>query len=306
MHCACAIRLRAGPVSAMAKGSKHTVQRLGELAAKRVWDTPSGYSYDNLDSALYSLATGFAQDPLDQHERSYIVGPHQKVSPAALTMFGRDVSWLSDLGIDPEQTAFVGQGMSVHRAVPLAATVFTHTEVTQITSKPDGSIIVVAKSKLHEGDLENAICTNTMTVMVLPPAPSTVQCTASGRARPKADFQRLVAGVTAPNQALLFGVMGDRYPVHWNDEYAVRLGFAGPVLHGLCCFGFACRAVLVGWNIDPNAIGEIDLRFTGPAYPGETIRTFMARRGSEIMFSCDVAERDTAIITDGRVRIVDG
>src|SRR5258706_504921 len=76
-----------------------------------------------------------------------------------------------------------------------------------------------------------------------------------------------------PQQALLYRLCGDRNPLHSDPEFASAAGFPRPILHGLCTYGMTCKAltdaVLDG---DAGAVGSYGARFTGVAYPGETLK----------------------------------
>ena len=53
-------------------------------------------------------------------------------------------------------------------------------------------------------------------------------------------------------------------------------GFDRPILHGLCTFGHAGRAVLASYcGNDPKRMKAFEVRFSGVVYPGETITTDM-------------------------------
>jgi acyl dehydratase len=81
---------------------------------------------------------------------------------------------------------------------------------------------------------------------------------------------------TMPNQALLFRQAGDRNPLHVDPDVAQRGGFARPILHGLCTYGFAVRALLRHvCDNDPARFGRITGRFSAPAYPGDVLTVAM-------------------------------
>ena len=78
-------------------------------------------------------------------------------------------------------------------------------------------------------------------------------------------------------------------------------GFEAPIMHGLCTFGIACRAILrTICDYDYTLIEEFDARFSSPVIPGETITTEMWQDGNVISFSCCVQERGEIVLRNGR------
>jgi acyl dehydratase len=79
---------------------------------------------------------------------------------------------------------------------------------------------------------------------------------------------------TTENQAALYRLNGDFNPLHI-DQKAARLGGQEkPILHGLCTYGFATRAILHSLcNGDISRFKEFKVRFSNVVYPGESLTT---------------------------------
>lgn len=76
------------------------------------------------------------------------------------------------------------------------------------------------------------------------------------------------------NQAALYRLSGDLNYLHLDPEYAKQGGFDKPILHGLCTYGHATRAILHGLCAgDLTRFKEFKARFSDVVYPGETLTT---------------------------------
>ncbi|MCY1562293.1 hypothetical protein D9M68_996630 [compost metagenome] len=66
----------------------------------------------------------------------------------------------------------------------------------------------------------------------------------------------------------------------------------------------ATRAVLKAFaDDDPARLRSLQLRFSAPVYPGETIVTEFWQDGEVISFRAKVAERDLVVLNNGRAVI---
>jgi acyl dehydratase len=78
----------------------------------------------------------------------------------------------------------------------------------------------------------------------------------------------------AENQALIYRLSGDYNPLHLDPAAAKRGGFDRPILHGLCTYGFAARAIVNGLlGGEVARLKEFSARFSDVVYPGDTLTT---------------------------------
>ncbi|EJD01869.1 peroxisomal dehydratase [Fomitiporia mediterranea MF3/22] len=79
---------------------------------------------------------------------------------------------------------------------------------------------------------------------------------------------------TSPEQAAIYRLTADYNPLHIDPSIGKAANFGGVILHGLCTYGFAARAVLaqVGGN-QPSSLRFFGGRFTSPVRPGDTLET---------------------------------
>ena len=106
---------------------------------------------------------------------------------------------------------------------------------------------------------------------------------------------------TRPEAAIVYRLNGDHNPLHIDPDIARAAGFERPILHGLCTFGVVCHALMrTLCDYDPTRFGRMDLRFSSPVYPGETIRTEIWRQPGGAAFRARVVERDKVVVSNGR------
>jgi acyl dehydratase len=79
---------------------------------------------------------------------------------------------------------------------------------------------------------------------------------------------------TLPQQGALYRLTGDRVPLHIDPAFAELAGYEKPFMHGLCTYGFVCRAI-IGSCCDDNPDKFIGLtgRFADQVWFGDSIIT---------------------------------
>src|SRR3546814_15803884 len=77
---------------------------------------------------------------------------------------------------------------------------------------------------------------------------------------------------TRPEQALIYRLSGDYNPLHADPAVAAAAGLDRPILHGLCTYGIAGRALLAALcGNDPARLARLDCRFPAPVFPGDRL-----------------------------------
>ncbi|MBA3054965.1 MAG: MaoC family dehydratase [Sphingomonadales bacterium] len=104
--------------------------------------------------------------------------------------------------------------------------------------------------------------------------------------------------------ALIYRLMGDVNPLHIDPVAARKVGFKGPILHGLATYGFVGHALLKSLlDYDASRLLELDGRFSSPVYPGDRLQTDLWVDGDIVSLPVSVPERDAVVFANGRARI---
>ncbi|MBB2771072.1 MULTISPECIES: MaoC/PaaZ C-terminal domain-containing protein [Mycolicibacterium] len=112
---------------------------------------------------------------------------------------------------------------------------------------------------------------------------------------PEREPDARIALPTREDQALLYRLSGDRNPLHSDPWFARELaGFPRPILHGLCTYGVAGRALVAALGDgDATRVTAIGARFTSPVFPGETLTTSVWRTAEgDAVFRTEAAAPD--------------
>jgi acyl dehydratase len=268
-------------------------------------ETDLPFTYTDTESILYALSVGMGRDPVDPKELPYVYeqGELLKTVPTLASVLVPEMFPVG-LGWDYSKILHSEQRMQLYRPLPPAADLLINKRVVDVFDrgpKLGALIIMEAEGRLASDD----------TVLF------TLGCTIVARGdggfggpkgkgipphRPPHREPDLSCDIeTRPDQALLYRLTGDRNPLHADPARAAEVGFDRPILHGLCTFGVACRAVLKTiCDYDYTLIREFDARFSAPVMPGDTVTTDMWQDGNVVSFTCSVKDRDAVVLRNGK------
>lgn len=269
------------------------------------WSIPEGrYQYTTKDTILYALGIGCGMDPLDEAELQYVYEDGLKAFPAMAHVLGYPGFWMKDVdpsvGLDWRKLLHGEQTMQLLAPIPASGSVIGRTHLTGIYDKGPGRDAVVTSRRDIEDTTTGQTLGHVTSTLLLrgaggfggPPAPASVFKPVSD-APPSVTIDLPLS----PQAALIYRLSGDTNPLHASPTVAAVAGFPRPILHGLCTFGVATRAVVRAAGMD--AFREFGARFSAPVFPGETIRTEIWRDGSGGVFRCRVLERDAVVLNNG-------
>lgn len=169
------------------------------------------------------------------------------------------------------------QRIRLHSPLPPAGSLNVICEVADIQDKGEGkNAVVVIKSTGVDPVTGDTVAESEMTAVIRGAGGfgGTRGTSPNASTPPNRAPDYRITSTTSAEQALIYRLSGDRNPLHSDPEFAARAGFPRPILHGLCTFGVAGRAlveaVVAG---DATKLTAVSARFTAPVLPGESLTT---------------------------------
>ncbi|MBU6266793.1 MAG: MaoC family dehydratase N-terminal domain-containing protein [Sphingomonadales bacterium] len=272
------------------------------------------FDYEERDALLYALSIGMGQDPLDPAELAFVLEkPALRVVPTLASVLGAHAHeagllWQGGL-LDPASIVHGEERLELHRPLPAAGTLAGRKHVCDVVDKGAGrGAIITVRKELHLGDGIPAItCDQRIFVRGGGGFGGGPGSFTDLKPVPNRPADAMIHAQTRPEQALLYRLNGDRHLLHADPDFARRAGFERPILHGLCTYGIACRAVLAeACGHDPSRLRRFAARMSAPVYPGDTLATEVWRDGDQIAFRTTVPARGVTVLDCGAATIGPG
>jgi acyl dehydratase len=267
------------------------------------------HTYAAKDTILYALGLGAGADPMDEADLRFVYEEGLAALPTMAVVLGYPGFWVKDpaTGVDWKKVLHGEQGVIIHRPLPASGTVIGKTRVDEIIDKGAGKgALMFSTREVFDKASGDLLATLTSTSFMRgdggfggPSGP-----TPEPHALPTRAPDTSVDLKTLPQAALIYRLSGDYNPLHADPKVAAAGGFPRPILHGLCTFGVAGRAILKACcGNDPAKLKRIQVRFSAPVYPGETIRTEIWRDGKIVSYRARVMERDLIVLNNGLAEV---
>jgi acyl dehydratase len=262
------------------------------------------FTYTDRETMLYALGVGMGRDPMNADELPYVYENGLKTIPTMASVIAWGQRTIGLAGINYLMVVHGEQRLTMHKPLPASATIISDERVTGAVDKgPGKGALIYTEKVIRLKDTNELLCTTGGTIFARGDGgfggPSTGGPEPHEIPARKADVS--CETDTRADQALLYRLSGDRNPLHSDPNIAKMAGFPRPILHGLCSYGTACRAVLSTiCKYDHTMIAGFDVRFSAPVFPGETIVTEMWKDGNIVSFRSKVKERDVVVLNNGK------
>ncbi len=273
-------------------------------------------SYGPDDVILYHLGIGAGFAATDPRELEYTFEKNLKVLPSfsvvATSSFssrarsqgasGPGMFKVEGLEFNPAMLLHGEQEIEIQRPLPTAASFKTKSVIADIFDKGKAALVIIENSA---EDDDGPLFASRMSAFIRgeggfggPSGPK------AGNAAPEREPDGVVEQVTLPQQALLYRLNGDKNPLHADPEFAKMGGFDTPIIHGLCSYGIACKAIVDdALGGDVTQVKNYAARFRGVAFPGETYVVSWWREGDTILLEAKSKERGEPIITNAAITL---
>jgi acyl dehydratase len=272
-----------------------------DLSVVGVVSEPTPRSWTSADALLYAVGVGAgAQDPLAELEftTENSAGVEQRILPTFAVLAAQARAGRRWGEFDPTRLVHAGQGFELHRPLPVAGEVMVTTSVTGMYDKGKGALITTSNAA---EDADGPLITTHSSVYIggaggFGGDPGHTE----PWERPDRTPDQVLTYATRPDQALLYRLTGDRNPLHSDPTFAKLGGFARPILHGMCTYGFTGRALLHALcGSDPARMRSMDGRFTKPVLPGQSLTVSMWADGPGRALFQTTTEDGTVVIDRG-------
>ncbi len=275
---------------------------------------PIEFNYTERDTALYALAVGAPAHWLDPDELAFVYelsAQGFKALPTFPVLYpGKMIDVLvsgriGSIEFNPMMLVHGEQYLEIKKPIPTRGQITCRPRISAIYDKGSGILIVTDTPCYDAQGEEVAFNQAAMFIRGLGGFGGERGPSAAADVLPDRPPDAVQEEQTQTRQALLYRLCGDINPLHADPMMAALGGFDRPILHGLCTFGYAGRAVLKHFCAnDPARFKSIKVRFSRHVFPGETLRTEMWQvSDTRVVFQTRVVERGETALSNAVVEL---
>ena len=270
------------------------------------WKFPDiEHTYTEKDTILYALGLGCGTDPGEPDDLKFVYEQGLLALPTMAVVLASPGNWLGskESTVDYTKVLHGEQYLTLHRPLPAEGKVVGRGRIVELLDKgKDKGAVLYAERTIVDKASGEKVATLTSAAMLRGDGGF------GGKPGPQPEPHKIPEGKPARhldlkthvNSALIYRLSGDRNPLHADPKAAEAGGFKTPILHGLCTYGVAGRAIVKACcGNDPARLKSLQVRFSSPVFPGETIRTEMWPDGQRISFRARAVERDVVVLNNG-------
>lgn len=278
-----------------------------ELMARESQDWEVSYTDNQV--MLYNLSVGMGREGIDKELPYVFEEPALQSVPTFATLLAQaGARVLGGTGLTIARILHGEERMALYRPLPSQGTILCASRLSEMVDKGEKGAIITVTTEGRAPDTGEALFRVDHVIFARAdggfggPAKSVFV----PHVLPERAPEIVHVTHTRPDEALLYRLNGDRNPLHAHPDFARKGGFDRPILHGMCSYGIACRAVLASvCDYDVARMKTFDARFTSPVYPGETIHTDIWVDGGTVSFRSRIEARGIVSINNGRSLIAE-
>lgn len=270
---------------------------------------PVTHSYSPRDTMLYAAGVGVAATVADApDDMKFLYEPGLMALPTLAVVLAQPHFWVAEpeAGIDWHHMLHAEQFLRIHKPLAPAGQLVGQTRVVDIYDKgAEKGALLLLENELRDAGTQELLATCSFSALLRRNGGfgGSVEGSPVPHPDPNGAPDMALDLPTRPEQAFIYRLSGDYNPLHIDPAIARLAGFDRPILHGLCSYGIAGRAVLrLLCDNDPARLRAFNIRFASPVYPGETLRVEIWRQRTGIAaLQVRVVERDAIVMRHGYV-----
>jgi len=265
------------------------------------------------DTILYALGVGAAAEaPTDPSELKFVYEEGLQALPTMAVVLAHPGFWVMHpkYGIDWKKVLHGEQWIELHRPLPTAASLRGVVTIDEIYDKgADKGAVMLSRRAIYDQATGDLVASVGQSSFLRGNGGFGGRSDGAPQPHPTPDRapDLTLRSATRIDQALLYRLSGDYNPLHADPQVAAQAGFKAPIFHGLGSYGVVGRLILKGLcDNRPERLKKLNVRFSSPVYPGETLEVDIWREGEgRAAYRARVVERDVVVMQNGYVEFGD-